>query len=77
MKLTEAEKLAIQKGEALRTMEDGIEMITVRADVYQQTRNVMYDDGPLSEEERLSALKSAAKRAGWNDPEMDIYDQDV
>lgn len=41
MKLTESEKLAITKGETICTTEDGIRIIIVRADVYDQFRSAL------------------------------------
>ena len=36
-----------------------------------------YDDGPLTEEERHHILIQAGLRAGWDDPEMDVYNDMV
>lgn len=41
MNLTESEKQAIKKGEAIRTTEGGLEIVVVRADVYDQFRAVL------------------------------------
>jgi hypothetical protein len=49
MKLDVEEELAIQRGEAVRAMEDGIEVVAVRADVFDLARRVVYDE-PLSAE---------------------------
>ena len=32
-----------------------------------------YDDSPLVDEERRALLIKAGLRAGWDDPEMDVY----
>jgi hypothetical protein len=32
------------------------------------------DPGPVTEQERLHQLQEFGRRAGWDDPEMDIYD---
>jgi hypothetical protein len=32
-----------------------------------------YDDSPLTEEEQRELLIQAGLRAGWDDPEMDVY----
>lgn len=47
--------------------------VLLRADVYERL-NVLFEDGPLSKDERRRFLEQAGKRAGWDDPEMDIYD---
>lgn len=46
--------------------------VLLRAEVYERLR-VLFDRGPLSEREQRFALQEAGKRAGWDDPEMDIY----
>ena len=38
MKLTESEKQAINKGEAIRAVDDGVEIVIIRADVYDRFR---------------------------------------
>ena len=34
----------------------------------------IFDDGPLAEHERRDLLRDAGRRAGWDDPAMDVYD---
>jgi len=41
MKLTESEKQAITNGETILATEDGIKIIIVRADVYDQFRSTL------------------------------------
>ncbi len=41
MKLTESEKQAIFNGDTIRTTEDGIKIIVIRADVYDQFRSAL------------------------------------
>ena len=36
-------------------------------------KGVYYDDGPLTEEEKNALLIEFGRRAGWDDPEMDVY----
>jgi hypothetical protein len=45
----------------------------LRADVYDQIQGLFYDDTPLTTDEKRALLIQAGLRAGWNDPEMDIY----
>jgi hypothetical protein len=47
--------------------------VLVRAEVYERFKS-LFEDDPVTEQERLFHLEQFAKRAGWNDPEMDIYD---
>ena len=36
-----------------------------------------YDDGPITEEEETALLIEFGLRAGWDDPEMDVYNDMV
>ena len=54
--------------------ETHVEYVVLTAETFEQMRNgVYYDDGPITEEERRALLIQAGLRAGWDDPEMDIY----
>ena len=55
--------------------ETNVEYVVLPAEAFDQMRNRVYyyDDGPITEEERRSLLIQAGVRAGWDDPEMDIY----
>lgn len=69
---------AVQKSEdnpiRLIDPETNVEYVVLPAETYEQMRNgVYYDDGPITEEERHALLIEAGLRAGWDDPEMDIY----
>ena len=44
----------------------------LRADVYERFR-ALFEDVPVTAEERQYQLQQFGKRAGWDDPEMDIY----
>ncbi|MCC7420810.1 MAG: hypothetical protein IT428_11030 [Planctomycetaceae bacterium] len=49
------------------------EYVIVPADVFDQL--VEPDDQPaLTRAEQLGLLAAAGRRAGWDDPEMDVYD---
>jgi hypothetical protein len=47
--------------------------VLVRADVYERFKS-LFEDDPATEQERLFQLQKFGKRAGWDDPEMDVYD---
>ena len=54
--------------------ETNVEYVVLPAETFEQMRNrVYYDDGPITEEERRALLIQAGLRAGWDDPEMDVY----
>jgi hypothetical protein len=46
--------------------------VLLRADAYERL-HMLLEHGPLSIEEQRSLLHEAGKRAGWDDPEMDVY----
>ena len=46
--------------------------VLLRADVYERL-HLLLEQGPLSREEQLRLLQAAGERAGWDDPEMDVY----
>ena len=69
---------AVQKSEGnlirLINPETNVEYVVLPAETFEQMRNgVYYDDSPLTEEEQNALLVEFGLRAGWNDPEMDVY----
>lgn len=69
---------AVQKSEGnlirLIDPETNVEYVVLPAETFKQMRNgVYYDDSPLTEEEQNALLVEFGHRAGWDDPEMDIY----
>ncbi len=54
--------------------ETRVEYVVLQADVYDQVQSLLYDDAPLSTDERRGLLVRAGLRAGWDDPEMNVYD---
>ena len=69
---------AVQKSEDnlihLIDPETKVEYVVLPAETYERMRKgIYYDDGPITEEERRALLIQAGLRAGWDDPEMDIY----
>ena len=69
---------AVQKSEGnlirLIDPETNVEYVVLPAETFEQMRNgVYYDDSPLTEEEQNALLVEFGHRAGWDDPEMDIY----
>lgn len=69
---------AVQKSEdnliRLIDPETNVEYVVLPVETFERMRNgVYYDDGPITEEERRALLIQAGLRAGWDDPEMDIY----
>ena len=69
---------AVQKSEdnliRLIDPETNVEYVVLPAETFEQMRNgVYYDDSPLTEEEQNALLVEFGLRAGWDDPEMDVY----
>ena len=48
--------------------------VLVRAEVYGRFKS-LFEEDPVTEQERLFQLQQFGKRAGWDDPEMDVYDE--
>lgn len=47
--------------------------VLLRAEVYERFKS-LFEDDPVTERERLFQLRQFGERAGWDDPEMDVYD---
>ena len=46
--------------------------VLLRADFYERL-HLLVQDGPLSKQEQSLLLYQAGQCAGWDDPEMDVY----
>jgi hypothetical protein len=49
------------------------EYVLLQAEVYDQLQGLLYNDTSLTPDERRAVLIQAGLRAGWDDPEMDVY----
>jgi hypothetical protein len=47
--------------------------VLVRADAYERFK-ALFEEDPVTQQERLFQLEQFGRRAGWDDPEMDVYD---
>jgi len=47
--------------------------VLLRADLYERFR-ALFEDSPVTPEERQFHLRQFGRRAGWDDPGMDLYD---
>lgn len=47
--------------------------VLVRAKVYECFKSLFKED-PLTEQERVAHLEQFGRRAGWDDPETNVYD---
>jgi hypothetical protein len=50
------------------------EYVLLSAEVYERLKRLLYDDSDWTPEEQLQLLAMSGKKAGWDDPEMDVYD---
>jgi hypothetical protein len=47
--------------------------VLVKVEVYERFKS-LFEEDPAAAEERLSQLQQFGRRAGWDDAEMDVYD---
>ena len=47
--------------------------VLVREDLYNRFKS-LFEEDPITSNERLFHLQQCGRRAGWEDPEMDVYD---
>ena len=58
--------------------ETKMEYVVLPVEIYELMRKGRYyDDGPITEEEETALLIEFGLRAGWDDPEMDVYNDMV
>jgi hypothetical protein len=78
IELTEEQRQQLRQANGtevrLRDSQAGREYVILPAEIYDRLRALLYDDGDWTPEEQLSLLAESGKRAGWDDPEMDVYD---
>ena len=75
--------LTVEQREAVATARDPYlrvvdpvsqtEYVLVRADIFERLQNRIFDAEPLSSEEKNQLFVEAARRAHWDDPEFDVY----
>ena len=66
------------KGNLVRLVdpETNAEYVVLPAETFAQMQEeLFYDDSPLTEEERSALLVELGLSMGWDDPEMDIYNE--
>jgi hypothetical protein len=65
---------AAKRGEAVKIAADDVELVILRADIYERVKKLLYDDTEWTAGELRSLLAKSAEANGWNEPEMDEYD---
>jgi hypothetical protein len=71
MTLTSEQRQAIDRGESVSLVVDGISCVVIRSDVFQSAYR---DGGDWTHGELRQALAKSAGENGWDDPGMDAYD---
>ena len=49
------------------------EYVLLQAEIYDQLQGLLDNETSLTPDERRAVLIQAGLRAGWDDPEMDVY----
>jgi hypothetical protein len=49
------------------------EYVLLQAEIYDQLQGLLYNETSLTPDERRAVLIQAGLRAGWDDPDMDVY----
>jgi hypothetical protein len=77
MDFTPEQRQELENGRPVHVIEpeSQLECVVVRADVYKHFEQLLFDDTRLSEDERLFIIREAGRRADWDDPELDVYEQ--
>ena len=58
--------------------ETNVEYVVLPVETFERMRKgVYYDDGPITEEEQTALLVEMGLSIGWDDPEMDVYNDMV
>ena len=76
--MTEPQRQEMQQTGELRLVDPATneEYVAVKAAVFEQVKRILnYDDRPWSDAERTALLQSFGEKAGWNDPELDVYEE--
>ncbi|HVS20588.1 MAG TPA: hypothetical protein VHD88_02005 [Pyrinomonadaceae bacterium] len=73
--LQEAVRASNGEPERVADLETNQEYIILPAKAYDHAWRLFYDDNPLTSDERRNLLIKAGLRAGWGDPEMDVYNE--
>ena len=55
--------------------ETNVEYVLLPVEKFAEILKESYEDGPLTFEEKRRLLVQAGIRAGWDDPEMDVYNK--
>ena len=51
-----------------------VQYVLLPAEVYDRIQDRLYDQSALTRDEKRALMLQAGLRAGWDDPEMSVYD---
>ncbi len=74
MKLTSDQTKAIEDGQAVPVAVNQTDCVILRKDVFDRVQHLIYDDSDLTRDEMQHLLAKIGSQAGWDEPEMDAYD---
>ena len=74
MHLSDQQKSALRNGEAVRTHDNDLECVVMRADVYDRVKQLLDSNSDWTNDEWRRMLAKLAEMNGWNEPQMDAYD---
>ena len=74
MHLTSDETHAIENGQVVPVAVNSTDCVIMRKDIFERVKYLIYDDSELSHEEMQHLLARLGSLAGWDDPQMDVYD---
>ncbi len=74
MEISHAQLEKAENGQAVEIAENGTEFVLIRRDLFERLKRIIgYDDGELTPEEMARPAWEAGKSIGWDDPEMNAY----
>lgn len=76
IELTNEQWASVQGGERPVRVSDpshSATFVLLRADVYERFKS-LFEEDPVTDQERQFQLQEFGRRAGWDDPAMDVYD---
>lgn len=77
--LTEELQQAVQEAneQPIRLVDPNtkLEYVVLLAEVFDRVQHVFYDANPLTIEEQRALLVQVGLSVGWDDPEMDVYNE--
>lgn len=71
--IQEAVRASEDRAVRLTDSETNAQYVLLPAEVYDQIQERFYDHSTLTQDEKRALMLKAGLRAGWDDPEMDVY----